>query len=50
MNFHELLQLEGVMTEKEKGEHVFMQGDSDKSLYFIQSGLLKAYYTSEDGK
>ena len=50
MNFHELFQLEGVTIEKEKGEHVFMQGDSDKSLYFIQSGLLKAYYTSEDGK
>ena len=50
MNFHELLQLEGVVIEKEKGEHVFMQGDSDKSLYFVQSGLLKAYYSSEDGK
>ncbi|NOY72668.1 MAG: Crp/Fnr family transcriptional regulator [Gammaproteobacteria bacterium] len=50
MNFHELLQIEGVMIEKEKGEHVFMQGDSDKSLYVIQSGLLKAYYTSENGK
>lgn len=50
MNFHELFQLEGVTIKKEKGEHVFMQGDSDKSLYFIQSGLLKAYYTSEDGK
>ncbi len=50
MNFHELFQLEGVTIEKEKGEHVFMQGDSDKALYFIQSGLLKAYYTSEDGK
>ncbi len=50
MNFYELFQREGVTIEKEKGEHVFMQGDSDKSLYFIQSGLLKAYYTSEDGK
>lgn len=50
MSFHEFLQLEGVTIEKDKGEHVFMQGDSDKSLYFVQSGLLKAYYTSEDGK
>jgi len=50
MNFHELLQIEGITVEMEKGEHVFMQGDLDKSLYFVQSGLLKAYYTSEDGK
>lgn len=50
MNFHQLLQLEGIIIEKEKGEHVFMQGDSDKSLYFVQSGLLKAYYISEEGK
>ncbi len=50
MNFHELLQLEGTTIEKEKGEHVFTQGDSDTSIYFIQSGLLKAYYISKDGK
>jgi len=50
MNFQTLLQQEGVTIEKAKGEHIFMQGDSDKSLYFIQSGLLKAYYTSNDGK
>ncbi len=50
MNFNELLQIEGVVIKREKGEHVFLQGDSDRSLYFIQSGLLKAYYTSEDGK
>ncbi|HBC56699.1 MAG TPA: hypothetical protein DCZ03_05985 [Gammaproteobacteria bacterium] len=50
MNFHELLLCEGNTLEKEKGEHVFMQGDSDKSLYFIQTGLLKAYYTSSSGK
>lgn len=50
MNFQTLLQQEGVTIEKAKGEYIFMQGDSDKSLYFIQSGLLKAYYTSDDGK
>ena len=27
-----------------------MQGDMDRNLYLVQSGLLKAYYTSEDGK
>lgn len=50
MNFYELLQLEGVKVVKDKGEHIFVQGDADRSLYFVQSGLLKAYYTSEDGK
>lgn len=50
MNFQELLQLEGEGIEKNKGEHVFMQGEKDKSLYFVQSGLLKAYYTSQEGK
>ena len=50
MNFHELLQNEGMTLEKKKGDHVFMQGETDKSLYKVQSGLLKAYYTSKDGK
>ena len=27
-----------------------MQGDDDQSLYHVSSGLLKAYYSSEDGK
>jgi len=50
MNFQELLLLKGMSIEKSKGEHVFLQGEVDKSLYLIQSGLLKAYYTSEAGK
>ncbi len=50
MNFHELLQNEGVTVVKNKGEHIFMQGDVDRSLYIVQTGLLKAYYTSENGK
>lgn len=50
MNFHELVKHEGLTIEKDKGEHVFEQGDESQSLYFIQSGLLKAYYTSEGGK
>lgn len=50
MNFHELLQLEEISVVKAKGEHVFVQGNLDRSLYFVQSGLLKAYYTSEKGK
>lgn len=50
MNFYEFLKVKGVTVKKDKGEHIFMQGNSDQSLYFIQSGLLKAYYTSKDGK
>jgi len=50
MNFHDLIQLEAISVSKEKGEHVFMQGNADRSLYFVQSGLLKAYYISDSGK
>lgn len=50
MNIHELINKEGVFIKKDKNEHIFMQGDADESLYLIQSGLLKAYYTSIDGK
>lgn len=50
MKFNELLQREGKRIEKDKAEHVFIQGDPDKSFYHVESGLLKAYYTSEGGK
>ena len=50
MKLNELLKLEGKTIEKKKGDHVFMQGNADKSLYHVKSGLLKAYYTSEEGK
>ena len=33
-----------------KGQHVFSQGGSDTSVYFVTSGLLKAYYLTHDGK
>ena len=50
MKLDELLKLEGKAIKKKKGDHIFMQGDPDKSLYYVKSGLLKAYYTSEEGK
>ncbi len=50
MNFIELLQGEGIAIRKMKGEYIFMQGEQDESLYYIKSGLLKAYYTSVEGK
>ena len=50
MKLDELLKRRGKTIEKDKGDHVFMQGEADKSLYHVGSGLLKAYYTSEEGK
>ncbi len=50
MDFQALLRKEGKIIEKAKHEHVFLQGETDRSLYFVQSGLLKAYYTSTSGK
>ena len=32
------------------GDHLFSQGDSDSNVYFVKSGLLKAYYIRADGK
>lgn len=50
MKLDELLKLKGNTIEKQKSDHVFIQGDADKSLYYVKSGLIKAYYTSEEGK
>ncbi|OUR95654.1 hypothetical protein A9Q84_14220 [Halobacteriovorax marinus] len=33
-----------------KGDYIFRQGDIDSNIYFIKSGLLKAYYLTGDGK
>lgn len=32
------------------GDHLFGQGDDDSNVYFVKSGLLKAYYIRADGK
>ncbi|WP_298333152.1 Crp/Fnr family transcriptional regulator [uncultured Erythrobacter sp.] len=32
------------------GDHLFNQGDSDSNVYFVKSGILKAYYIRADGK
>lgn len=50
MNFYQLIQREGLPLEKAKGAHVFRQGEADQTLYFLRTGLLKAYYTAQDGK
>jgi len=50
MDFKNFISTYGKTVFKQKGEHVFVQGCVDKNLYFIKEGLLKAYYTSDDGK
>jgi len=50
MNFKDFLKEQGQTIHKAKGGHLFRQGDMDMSLYYIKSGLLKAYYISEEGK
>ena len=31
-------------------QHVFRQGDTDRKIYFVREGILKAYYVSTEGK
>lgn len=50
MNFSELIEREGMRLEKPRHGFVFRQGEVDSSLYLLQTGLLKAFYTSHDGK
>lgn len=50
MSLKKFIQENGKVVDKKKGEHVFVQGDADRSIYFIKSGLLKAYYTTREGK
>lgn len=50
MNLSTFIINEGTTITKVAGEHVFRQGDEDKSLYLIKQGLLKAYYVSAQGK
>lgn len=50
MKFDDFVKQQGTVVSLEKGEHVFHQGDSNDSLYFVISGLLKAYYISSEGK
>ncbi len=50
MDFKNFISAHGKKISKQKGEHVFSQGEVDTNLYFIKQGLLKAYYISDDGK
>lgn len=50
MNFSEYLAKHGRAMVVDVGDHLFRQGDKDGDIYVVQSGFLKAYYLSEDGK
>ncbi|MEM7257277.1 MAG: Crp/Fnr family transcriptional regulator [Pseudomonadota bacterium] len=40
----------GKLAQLHKSDHIFKQGEVDRSIYFVQTGLLKAYYVTLDGK
>ncbi|APG47416.1 Crp/Fnr family transcriptional regulator [Phaeobacter porticola] len=50
MNLTEFVEEHGSPLTKEAEGYIFRMGDRDRSLYIVQSGLLKAYYLSADGK
>jgi len=50
MDLSELINRNGKRIEKAKQSMIFSQGEIDQSLYILHSGLLKAFYTSADGK
>lgn len=45
-----LFQRLGQPQQKNKADVLFAQGTVDRAVYFVQSGLLKAFYTTPDGK
>lgn len=49
-NLSELIAQFGQPCAVKSGQHVFNQGDTETYLYMVTSGLLKAYYLSEEGK
>lgn len=50
MIFREFIEENGKTLSLKKGQHVFMQGESNQYFYYVTSGLLKAYYSSENGQ
>ena len=40
----------GDVLDVAKAQHLFKQGESDGSLYVVNTGLLKAYYITRTGK
>lgn len=50
MQFRKFVSKHAQPVTRDVGEYIFQQGDEDRSLYFLRSGFLKAYYLSSDGK
>lgn len=50
MQFFEFVENQGRPLRFATGEHIFRQGDENRSVYVLQQGLLKAYYLSDEGK
>ncbi len=50
MKLNEFITLNGKPRSAELNEYLFRQGDMSQSLFLVNSGLLKAYYLSPDGK
>ncbi|MFC7049444.1 Crp/Fnr family transcriptional regulator [Emcibacter nanhaiensis] len=50
MSFEAFVKSHGNHLQVSRNDHVFMQGDESDTLYYVQSGLLKAYYVSREGK
>ncbi len=50
MNLNDLIKEFGTNQNYQKKTNVFLQGDESQYLYFIQEGVLKAYYNDAEGK
>ena len=50
MNTFEFLKEKGRVIKKQKGDHIFRQGDQNRNMYVVIKGLMKAYYLTPDGK
>jgi len=48
--FQQLVMENGQPKAVKAGDHLFRQGDEDTNVYFVKSGILKAYYIRMDGK
>ncbi|KZN30989.1 hypothetical protein N480_03255 [Pseudoalteromonas luteoviolacea S2607] len=50
MELQNLITEQGVRCHFEKGAQVFKQGDDCEYIYFVEHGLLKAFYVTASGK
>jgi len=50
VNIKDFVSKNGRLETYEKGEYLLRQGEKGSDIYFIQSGLLKGYYLSREGK